>query len=227
VLVLTVQIGILVIHLKILPFEPQTDCPCPGLIRRDLLDPEHPDWLKPKSFVPTPVKAIVLFGEMILENFRKGESLNGSSNPLTWPLFLGHWLCHYSKADRYVVCMGNVLVYWPTFIAVLSNLVFVWERGMLSLSLSSSWTTSYFLSLFLFLFTRRETYISDYAISFIFGLFLLIATIDNHFNPSLKSFILIVVAVFAIVGFLLWSPLVYGLLVVDLPFLVWCRRWVA
>jgi dolichyl-phosphate-mannose--protein O-mannosyl transferase len=98
-------------------------------------------------------------------------------------------------------------------------------KALLSNSILASWILGYFVSFVPFLLTRRAVYISDYAVSYFFGVFVMMATINVRFSPVVKGFALFVVAAGAVGGFLIWSPLVYGLKIPDLPFLVWNKRW--
>jgi dolichyl-phosphate-mannose--protein O-mannosyl transferase len=84
----------------------------------------------------------------------------------------------------------------------------------------------YVLSYVPLLLVPRALFISHYAIQLILGCLNLGIFIDRCFDGAMRGFAYCLVATLAVVGYFLWCPLVYGLTVPDLSFLLWNRHWI-
>jgi dolichyl-phosphate-mannose--protein O-mannosyl transferase len=141
-----------------------------------------------------------------------------------WPLATGRWLLCWSGQGRHIICVGNVLLWWPVFAAVASSAIRAiavrdWESP--TASMAAGWT----LSLLPFAFIKRTLFIYHYAIPLIFGCCNLGAIIEKCGCACGRGFCYSAVITLAAAGFLLWAPWAYGLSTPDFEFLVWNSRW--
>jgi dolichyl-phosphate-mannose-protein mannosyltransferase len=142
----------------------------------------------------------------------------------SWPLFTGKWVLYWTKDGKHIVCMGNVLLWWPVFLAVCVNSV----RAIVTFDLASEATGlafGYWLSYLPFALISRDLFLYHYAIPLLFGCCNLGVLIDKEMPPMAKGFCLTMFAAMAILGYVLWCPWVYALTTPDFYFLVWNRNW--
>jgi dolichyl-phosphate-mannose--protein O-mannosyl transferase len=224
VVTIAVIVACVVIHLKILPFRPVGGPFCPAIIARDLIDRENPDWHLRDSWTPTVLKAIRLLFRMATDHFFKDDEKPPGIHVWQMPLFLGRWFAMY-RGERTMLCLGNVLIWWPSVIAIFVVLVVIGWRNLFGISYFSAILWGYFASLLPLCLTRRNVYLTDYTTALFFALYLLVSLWDKMIKGANKGFVLAALAGAGIFGFIFWAPLIYGLEVKDIDFLVWNRRW--
>lgn len=212
------------IHLTILPYYPENDTGMPACVRKGLVDPKKPNW-EARYAAPSMVRRVI----SLVLYMHKGNMKVTSEHPYSskwyqWPLFTGKWVLYWTQNGKHLLCMGNVLLWYPIFIGIVLNVV----RAVLYQDFESSTTSFLFgwmLSYLPFALIPRVMFLYHYSIPVLFGSYSLVSMIETMLSPKLRGFFYCLVAFMAISGWLLWNPFVYGLTTPDFWFLVWNRKW--
>ena len=215
------------VHLSILQYKPSDPHEiCPDLICNDLVNATNPDWHNRKTTTPMIVKIIFLIMLMNVGNIGVGYSHPYASHMASWPLFLRKWVLFYAKDNHIIACMGNWFTWWPVFFSVIFMCIRLTRRRFWgSGGYFSSLTVGYLCSYLPFLLIPRDLFLYHYSIPFLFGVVLTASIIDKYLPPRTKGFVVAALCSCAVFGFLLWSPIAYGLRIDDINFLTWRRQW--
>jgi dolichyl-phosphate-mannose--protein O-mannosyl transferase len=118
-----------------------------------------------------------------------------------------------------------VIVWWPVVVGLLVTAYLFWGRILLNTSYFPGLLAGYVCSMAQWIFTFRQIYITDYSIPLLFGVYLLAGLADKLAKGRVKGFVLAGMGAAGVAGFLLWAPLLYGMEVRDVDFLLWRRGW--
>jgi dolichyl-phosphate-mannose--protein O-mannosyl transferase len=224
VIVCLIHLAAYAVHLTFLPYLPEEPYSGPECVLEGLVDRMNPDWDK-RAKAPSIIRRIVaLIIDMHRKNMKKGYGHAYASKWTSWPLFTGRWVAFWAKDGKNVLCVGNVLLWWPVFFGIIANSV----RAAMTGDLGSETTgvlIGYWLSYLPFGLIWRDAFLYHYAIPLVFGCCNLGVLIDIELPPTAKGFALAMFAVMAIVGYIVWCPWAYGLTTPDFDFLVWNRNW--
>lgn len=157
-------------------------------------------------------------------NMRIGHRHPYSSPWYTWPLATGKWLLFWTNEGKHIICMGNVLLWWPVFFSIVINLI----RSLLLFdfqSEESSMLFGYLLSYMPFMLIPRDVFIYHYAIPLLFGIYNLNLLIERWLPPVCRGYCYLLFVSMAAFGYVKWNPWAYGLTTPDFYFLVWNRKW--
>jgi dolichyl-phosphate-mannose--protein O-mannosyl transferase len=212
------------IHLTILPYFPEDKSGVPSAVRAGLVDRLNPDWESRSKAPSMLLRVLQLVTYMHEGNMRIEGGHPYASKWYTWPLFTGKWVGYWVKEEKHILCMGNVLVWWPVFAGVLISVVkSVLERDVASegAAMLSGWAFSFLP----FALIPREMFLYHYAIPLIFGCCGLVVLVERAAPPLLRGFLYAMLMVLAVIGFLVWCPWAYGLTTPDFYWLVWNRNW--
>lgn len=223
-IVLLIHIITFWIHLTILPYEPENHVSMPDCIRRSLVNKNQPNWQK-RSNSPSMLRRIIsLIFYMHHTNMRIGHSHPYSSPWYSWPLATGKWLLFWTNEGKHIICMGNVLLWWPVFFSIVFNLI----RVCLNLECQSELSSmlfGYLLSYLPFALIPRDVFIYHYAIPLLFGIYNLNLLIERIMPPVCRGYCYMLFLSMAAFGYVKWNPWAYGLTTPDFYFLVWNRKW--
>lgn len=217
------------VHLMALPFLPDevflnNSIFIPKSVRNGLVDRLNSDW-DARAHAPSLVtRAIDLVCSMIYQSFRSKESIPHSSRWYSWPLFNCEWIPFWSKNGKFIICLGNVLLWYPVFIGIVWNLIVTLIRKDFR-STRACLLYGYLLSLVPFALVPRSLCLYNYAIPLIFGVYNLAMMIEKEMKPVYRGFFFSLVMTMAIFGYFHWSHLAYGLTIPDLNFLIWNKKW--
>jgi dolichyl-phosphate-mannose-protein mannosyltransferase len=224
IIVVLVQIACFWIHLTVLPYLSATPGGIPASVRTGLVSQTNPDWRARDAAAPMLRRMWDLFWAMHRGNMRIRGHHPYSSSWSTWPLATGRWVLYWTREGRHLICMGNVLLWYPVFFAVILSTI----RAVLTLDISSEETGAalgWLLSFLPFGLIGRDVFLYHYAIPLIFGVYALTSLIERHCEPRVRGFALMLFGTMAVCGFFLWCPWVYGLETPDFYFRVWNRKW--
>jgi dolichyl-phosphate-mannose--protein O-mannosyl transferase len=223
-IVLLIHLACYAVHLTFLPYEPDTPFSGPDCVRQGLVDRMNPDWNK-RANAPSVIRRIVALAlDMHSGNMAIGSNHSYGSKWTSWPLFTGKWLLFWTKDGKHILCLGNVLLWWPVFFGICANLVRVLLCGDLA-SESSGLLIGYWLSYLPFGLLTRDVFLYHYAIPLIFGCANLGLLLDRELSPMAKGFCLAMFGSMAVLGFFFWCPWAYGLTTPDFSFWVWNPAW--
>ena len=218
-----IHIIVFAIHLSALPYYPEDPAFIPQSINASLIDKIIPDW-ELRNKAPSLLKRIfdlILF--MQYTNSKIGHGHAYASPWYSWPLFNGRWVLFWTENGKHVICMGNVLLWYPIFIGVLFN---IGRKIMNSIdSESFDMLLGYLFSFLPFALVPRDCFIYHYAIPVLFGIWGLPIMIERTFGGETRGFIYCLVISLALFGYFLWCPWAYALTTPDFEFLVWNNKW--
>jgi dolichyl-phosphate-mannose--protein O-mannosyl transferase len=196
----------------------------PDSVRAGLVDRLNPDW-EARSKASSMLRRVVqLMTYMHENNMRIKSGHPYSSKWYTWPLFTGKWVGYWAKDGKHILCMGNVLVWWPVFAGVVANIA----RAFLEKDFDSETTAmlnGWLFSYLPFALVPREMFLYHYAIPLIFGCCGLVLCVERVMKPVARGFFYSFLMVAALIGFCLWSPWAYGLTTPDFNWLLWNQNW--
>lgn len=218
------------VHLMVLPYLPDeaflTDSVfIPKSVRKGLIDRLNSDW-DARADAPSLVTRVVDLVMAILSNSLKSRNSRPfASKWWKWPLFDCPWVPFWSQNGKHIVCLGNVLLWYPVFLGIVWNVVVTLFRRDFK-SMRSCLLFGYLISLFQFAFVPRNLCIFHYAIPLIFGVYNLAVMIEVELSPVVRGFVYSLLMSMALFGYFNWSHLVYGLSTPDLEFLIWNKNWI-
>jgi hypothetical protein len=191
VLIFLVEISIISLHLKLLPFEPETDEKCPFFVCCDLLNRTNPDWMRRELGIPVVLKSIVMWISMWFGRFPTSDGFVVKSRTL------------YEKAGCTMILRENPLIKWCI---VIGNLFFavISSRYMLKDLVLHIWLE------FCICFLSFLVFGCDFLFCFIFGLMVMIGVADQYLSKQVKGFVLAMIGAFAVSGFWFSLPFIYG-----------------
>jgi dolichyl-phosphate-mannose--protein O-mannosyl transferase len=224
ILVLAIQIACFWVHLTVLPYFPEEPVGMPATVRTGLVKKATPDWVARQQAAPMLRRIWDLFWMMHHGNMQIRGNHPYASPWWSWPLATRRWVLYWTRDGRHILCMGNILLWYPIFFGVIVSVL----RAVLTLDLTSEATGAVLGWLFSYLpfaLIPREMFLYHYAIPVIFGVYNLVVLIDKHCPPFVKGYGLLLFTTMAVLGFLRWCPWVYGLSTPDFDFLVWDNRW--
>ena len=212
------------IHLSVLPYYPESPVGMPDCIRKSLVDKSKPDWNVRKN-APSMLKRIIsLIFYMHAGNMKVGHSHPYASPWYSWPLATGKWLLFWTKDGKHLICMGNILLWWPVFLSIFLDVFRIFSTKDYNSEVSATFF-GYFLSLLPFMLIPRDLFIYHYAIPLIFGIAHLNLFIERFLPPVSRGFFYMLFVFMAGFGYIKWNPWAYGLTTPDFRFLVWNSNW--
>ncbi|OHT02796.1 Dolichyl-phosphate-mannose-protein mannosyltransferase [Tritrichomonas foetus] len=215
------------VHLTILPYLPENESDLiviPDCVKRGLVDRMNPNW-DARSRAPSMIRRVItLIIYMHASNMQIGNSHPYASKCWTWPLFLSRWVLFWTNEGKHIICVGNVLLWYPVFFGIVVNLILTLMRKDFR-KLRATVLIGYLLSYLPFFLIPREMFLYHYAIPLIFGIYNLSILIERELKPVYRGFIYSLVIVMALIGYILWNPWAYGLTTEDFDFLVWNNNW--
>ncbi|KAK8890060.1 hypothetical protein M9Y10_034819 [Tritrichomonas musculus] len=223
-IVIIIHITCFWIHLTILPYEPENRVDMPECVRKGLVNMKNPNWRQRANAPSMLYRIISLIIYMHRGNMRIGHRHPYSSPWYTWPLATGKWLLFWTNEGKHIICMGNVLLWWPVFFSIVINLI----RSLLLFdfqSEESSMLFGYLLSYMPFMLIPRDVFIYHYAIPLLFGIYNLNLLIERWLPPVCRGYCYLLFVSMAAFGYVKWNPWAYGLTTPDFYFLVWNRKW--
>jgi dolichyl-phosphate-mannose--protein O-mannosyl transferase len=115
-------------------------------------------------------------------NMRIGSGHSYASKWYEWPLATGKWVLYWTLDGKHILCMANVLLWWPVFGAVVLNIA----RAVLTLDIASETSAmliGYLVSYLPFALVPREMFIYHYAIPLLFGCCNISVMISRYLPP--------------------------------------------
>jgi dolichyl-phosphate-mannose--protein O-mannosyl transferase len=213
-----------VIHLQLLPYIPLDPVIAPASVEAGLISRSNPNWTS-RSNAPSLIRRVIdLVWYMHCINMEVEVGHPYESKWFEWPLATGKWVLYWTRDGKHIICMGNILLWWPVFGAVIANTM----RAVITKDFESPATAmviGWVLSYLPFALVPREMFVYHYAIPLIFGCCNLAAFIEEWKAANVRGFGYCTVITMAGIGFLLWCPWSYGLTTPDFEFLVWINRW--
>ena len=153
------------------------------------------------------------FANMKIDSFHSYES-----SPISWPLLTSCCVVFSLNPDIY--CIGNVFVYYFSFVAILilfSCSFLRWQFFAI--------TFSYIIHYLPFFFVSRCMFLYHYQIPLMFATMAAGASLSLIKHKKIQIMLSIILIVFSIIGFLLWSPFVYGTYCENLNKRIWTDNW--
>lgn len=229
-IILIVHLMCFTVHLMVLPYLPDeafisNSVFIPNSVRKGLINRLNSDW-DARTKAPSLVTRVFDLVFAILSNsLTNKESNPNASKWWSWPLFNCRWVPFWSKNGKLIVCLGNVLLWYPVFFGILWNLIVTLIRRDVK-SMRACLLSGYLLSLLPFMLIPRNLCLFHYAVPLIFGIYNLALMIQNELSPVCRGFVFSLLMSLAVFGYLNWSHLVYGLTIQDLEFLIWNKKWI-
>ncbi|EAY18464.1 Dolichyl-phosphate-mannose-protein mannosyltransferase, putative [Trichomonas vaginalis G3] len=219
-----VHFAIFAIHLSSLPYYPENpNVLIPKCINESLIDKMNPDWELRNKAKPMIFRIISLILYMQFSNFNVGYGHPYASKWYQWPLFTGRWVLFWTENGKHLICMGNVLIWWPVFGSIIGSLIAKFFNTLDAEGLDM--LLGYLFSFLPFALIPRDCFLYHYAIPLMFGIYELVILIERQFSPAFTGFLLTLICFLAIFGFFLWCPWVYALTTPDFEFMVWNNKW--
>lgn len=222
--VVFIHFCVFAIHLSSLPYYPENpDQFVPKCINDSLIDKMNPDWERRNKAPSMIIRIITLILYMQFTNMNVGFKHPYASRWYDWPLFTGRWVLYWTENGRHLICMGNVLVWWSVFAAIIGSFVAKFFNTIDREGFDN--LLGYLFSFLPFALIPRDTFLYHYAIPLMFGIFALVILLERQFSPKITGFLLSLVCFLAIFGFFMWCPWVYALTTPDFQFMVWNENW--
>ena len=222
---LFVYIGSFCVHFILLPFNGQGTPYLPQDMKDQLIDPGEGElslWstrVRGHSLIWRSIKMTIIMhtGNMGITQWHPYQS-----RPLGWPLLTDIFVAFWKKDKREVTCIGNAFSYYLAFIGVVS-LIFGYKKKkfMIAIRYTVGWAVSYFP----FYLIPRTMYLYHYLIPLMLGACSFGAFIDLFIPKEYKGAIAIVACFLCFIGFILWSPYVYGYEPWDKQVTIWNDNW--
>jgi dolichyl-phosphate-mannose--protein O-mannosyl transferase len=200
------------VHVYLLPIHSRYDEILSESFRKSLVDSLENYRLDHSTLLPRAFEAI-------WQLFVKRRSVSiKAAKWKKWPLMKGHWHLLWSDLDRTVAAFGNLLVWWPIPVAILSLVVqIVWARRIHSHA--QVLAVGYLASLVFFVGGLEERGVCGYEIPLLFGLWAMPLFIDQEASNEIAGFLFTAMIIGAACLFWTWAPLVYGYENFDTRFL--------
>jgi dolichyl-phosphate-mannose--protein O-mannosyl transferase len=223
-LIIVIHIACFYVHLTVLPSRAQGWAAAPDSVRAGLVAQAHSDWNARDAAPPMLRRIADLIVAMHRGNMQIRSKHPYASAWHTWPLATGRWVLYWTDKGKHIICLANVLLWYPAFAGIVAGAIrVVATRGLGSDEAGTLF--GYLLSYLPFALVPREMFLYHYAIPLIFAALNLCALIERALPPGAHAFMLCLCGAAAFFGFLLWCPWVYGLSTPDFDFLVWNDKW--
>jgi dolichyl-phosphate-mannose-protein mannosyltransferase len=213
-----------IVHLELLPYIPSHTLDAPPSVRMSLVDPRNPDWAARRRAPSILRRVRDILIDMHRSNMGIGHTHPYSSPWNTWVLCTGKWVLYWTREGRHILCLGNVLLWWPIFVTIIASavrMVYMFDFNSTVTATLFGWMLSY-LPLALI---PREMFIYHYAIPLQFGCCNAASLIEKALSPRARGFCYCLAAGLAALGFAFWCPWAYGLETPEFHWLVWHRKW--
>lgn len=210
------------IHFSALPYMPNERKYIPDCVLKTLVDKADPDWSRRLRSSPLIWRMIVVIYQMHIINMNVGYKHPYHSPWWSWPLCLRSWLLCWNDSNRYIIYLGNVLMYYPLFFILCGCIIHTILNTDNDLKVL---ILGYLCSYLPFALVPRELYNYHYVIPLIFSIITVVCFIEKVFPESFKSFLFCFLMLFACFGYFIWCPVLYAMTTPDLEFLVWNSRW--
>jgi dolichyl-phosphate-mannose--protein O-mannosyl transferase len=222
--IVVIQYAMFWIHLSVLPYEPSGGPNMPYSVRTGLVRRDKPNWESRQNAQPMIKRITELMIWMHRGNMGISSDHPYGSQWWSWPLFTRKWVLYWTKDGRHIMCLGNVLLWWPVFFGVLIN-AFLGIINMDYFSEEMGTVFGYAFSLLPFALIKRQMFLYHYSIPLIFAIYGLNLLIERHCGAKTRGFLFCLFLAMDLFGFFLWCPWVYGLTTPDFWFLVWNHKW--
>lgn len=218
-----IHFSVFAIHLSALPYIPENHVSMPYSINQSLVVKMNPDWEQRNKAPPMILRIISLIIYMFYTNALVGYSHPYASPWYSWPLFNSHWVLFWTSEGKHVICMGNVLLWYPVFIGVIGNII----RKLFNSCDGESFEIllGYLFSYLPFALVPRDCFLYHYAIPILFGIWGLVLFIERQLSATVRGFMFCLVSSMAVFGYFLWCPWAYALTTPDFNFMVWNNKW--
>ena len=160
---------------------------------------------------------IMHIGNMEITQFHPYQS-----RPIGWPLLTDIYVAFWSSEGKEVVCIGNVFSYYLAFIGVVS-VIFGYKnkKWLVALRFVLGWAFCYFP----FFLIPRAMYLYHYLIPLLLGARSYGSAIDIFISKQYRGSIAVLSCFLCFMGFVLWSPYVYGYDPWDKHVTIWNDNW--
>jgi hypothetical protein len=111
------------VHLQMLPFIPDSGAAIPHSIRDSLISRIDPDWEARHRAASIDHRILDLVLSLPQGGNRSRVNQTFASRWHQLPLFTGPSVPYWMKDGRHILCMGNVLLWWPVFFGVVANVL--------------------------------------------------------------------------------------------------------
>ena len=212
-------------HLNALPFLPDEAAKVnvPEVINKSLVSFFSPDWETKLAAPPMWKRVLAVVSRIPRERRVPGRYTNYSTSWYTWPLFTSKWVLLWKGGNMAAVSIGNIFLMIPVFLGVLCNV----GRKIFGASdkESDEMTFAYFVSLLSFAFCPGDTFIYNYVIPLMFGVFGLVLCLERYVEPWKRGFLLSSSAGISFFGVVFFSVIVFAFETDDYDFVVLNKHW--
>jgi dolichyl-phosphate-mannose--protein O-mannosyl transferase len=129
------------------------------------------------------------------------------SKPGDWPLLTDLAVLFWSQGDRWVLCIGNVFVYYIALLSVVMVLLGFKKRCYRRAFL---FVIGYLTSYLPFFLVPRTVFLYHYIIPLMFACVCTGISLDFWMGPTFRGMISMLVCAIVVFGYTEWAPLVYG-----------------
>lgn len=179
-----------------------------------------------------PLNNFEKFIELNKEMYLKNQNLNAthpySSNWYSWPLMIRpiyYWNKIFDK-DHYgrIYFIGNPVIWWFGFTSIIYLTILIIKNIFSRRQITQKHLliiTSYYINLLPFIFIKRVMFLYHYLPALIFSI-ISFGFLNNNLQKLFKYLV-----IFAILIFIIFSPLTYGLKIPERYYnlLVWLSTW--
>lgn len=168
-------------------------------------------------------KFVELNSAMFSANQRLKSTHAYSSKWYTWPV-LERPIFYWQNQNSRIYLLGNPLIWWLASLAVIVAIFGLILRKLIPSKTILILLAGYFINLLPFIFIGRVMFLYHYLIALIFSILILVYLLERTPRFRINSIIL---TVLAIISFIYFSPLTYGLTLPEwaLSARVWFSSW--
>ena len=210
------------LHFILLPYDGMGTCYMPEDIQKTIL--KNSSYKALRLAKPPLINRIgQLIYIMHTGNMKITTPHPSQSMPINWPLLRDKFVRFFSRDVRNIMCMGSPLVFWPSTagVALFPVLSLMKLCDVRQAYLFVGWAASFFP----FVLIPRSMYLYHYIIPLFFAVMTLVTVIDGALPKRLCRLTLSLLMIAAVVGFVYFSPFVYGLPLKDWRARMWDERW--
>jgi dolichyl-phosphate-mannose--protein O-mannosyl transferase len=157
--------------------------------------------------------------------------LNGShpfgSKWSEWPFLTGHNVGFYDRGGRKILAVGNPMLWIPLAYFVIgitaTAIPFLFLGGLMNEKTVDAigFVVGYWASFLPFAFVPRTLHLYHYLVPLIFLILSFVAFVEAVLNLRAAAFTLVTFSMIAILGFVLFFPIQYGIETQDPGFMIW------
>lgn len=225
-LTLFVYIAAFAVHFVLLPFNGQGTGYLTKDMRQQLIDSGDGDmslWAMRVKGHGLIYRAFKLTFIMHVGNMEITQWHPYQSRPIGWPLLTDIFVAFWMKDKHEVACIGNVFSYYLAFIGIVCVLFgHNKEKFLIAVRFTFGWAVSYFP----FYLVPRTMYLYHYLIPLMIGACAFGAVIDLFVPRELRGAVAVLACFLCLIGFILWSPYVYGYIPWDKSVTIWNDNWI-